>query len=212
MGHKRRAEISLDNTLRYLYYTIQVKGGSVLAIRFTYRGTEYVADTPEEAQRLRQLLEDSDYGRPKNDVGFRYRMNLQLYGWDESRFNSVMASIGRQQTKMLVALFLWQAIDAEDLAMVLGLSSQESLAGVISGLSKQLEKLGVKLGDVFRVQTHWVGKKKERYFSLSPGFDGAAAEFNWGHYWRTEEWAKDFEAKIKGMQEKRKPRKKGKQN
>ena len=202
------ADYSLDNTLRYLYDSLRYKGAELMAIKFTYLDREYIADTPEEASRLRQLLEDGDYERAQHDHAFRGRMNQQLASWNEEKFWSVINGIGPQQTRLLVAVYLETSILAEELAGALQLSSQEALAGVVSGLSKQLEKLSIKPSEVFLVETYWVGKRKERHFQLSPGFNGAAWDFNWGHYWRMAKWAKEFESNVKKMKKKGKKRKK----
>lgn len=168
-----------------------------MAVKFTYHGESYTADTPEEAVRLRHLLEDADYERAKKDPGFRARLHQRVSGWSDEKFWKVINALGPLQTRFLVAIYLWTSIDSRELATVLELPSQEALAGVVSGLSKQLEKLDVTPSEVFYVETYWVGKKKERYFHLSDGFDGAATELHWGHYWRLEQWAKQMEARLK---------------
>jgi len=175
-----------------------------MAIKFMYRGSPYTADTPEEAVRLRHLLEDADYERAKNDPNFRDRLNQQVSGWTDDKFWSVINALGEQQTRLLIAVYLWTTITARELAIALNLPSQEALAGVVSGMSKQLEKLGVQPSEVFFVETYWAGKKKERWFSLSPGFAGAARELSWGHHWRLQKWEAEMAARLKKMEKTRK--------
>lgn len=186
----------LDSTLRYIYDALRHSAATLMAIRFKYRGREFVADTPEEAVRLQRMLEDEDSKRAKEDPHFKNRLHKELAGWTEEQFWQVMNNLGTRQTQLLHMVFLHTVLDSEELAAALDLPSQEALAGVVSGLSKQLTKQGVKPGEVFTVETHWLGKKKERFFRLATGFAGVAAESNWAAYWKLKKWEKEAEARI----------------
>jgi hypothetical protein len=68
---------------------------------------------------------------------------------------------------------------AEDLAAKLGLRSQVSLAGVLSGFSKQAKRLGIRIGDIYEVNTFWKGRKKERVLNVKEGFREVAKQNQW---------------------------------
>ena len=53
-------EISLDSTLRFIYYTCRLKRCELMAIEFKHRAKTYRADTPEEAAKLVKLLREMD--------------------------------------------------------------------------------------------------------------------------------------------------------
>ena len=61
--NKKSEMFSLDNTLRNIlqYLSVQVK---LVAVELYFRGIKYRADTPEEAVRLREVLEKSDADTP----------------------------------------------------------------------------------------------------------------------------------------------------
>lgn len=187
---------SLDYTLRYLYDSVRYSAATLMAIRFKYRGREFVADTPEEAVRLQRMLEDEDSKRAKQDPHFRNILDREVAGWTEGQFWQVMNNLGTRQTQLLHLVLLYEVLGSEELAAGLDLSSQEALAGVVSGLSKQLTKQGVKPNDVFWVETHWVGKKKERFFRLTTGFAGVSAGSSWTAFWKNKKWEKEAEARI----------------
>ena len=175
------SEKELDCTLRYLYRTLSTTGGLLLAIRFSYHGRRYEADTAEEAKRLVELLESADTERAKRDPDFARKLLLRKAGWNDDKFWSFVNGIGEMQAKFLEAICDndYHPTFAEELAEKLELKSQVSLAGVISGLSKQAKHLGVRINDVFQVNTYWHGKKKQRLFTVTEAFREIAKENAW---------------------------------
>ena len=174
-------EIELDSTLRYLYRTLSTAGGLLLAIRFSYHGRRYEADTAEEAKRLVELLEAADTERAKKDPEFARKLLLRKAGWNDDKFWHFVNGIGEMQAKFLEAICDndYHPVFAEDLAEKLELKSQVSLAGVLSGFSKQAKQLGVRVNDVFQVNTYWHGKKKQRMFAITEAFREIAKENAW---------------------------------
>jgi hypothetical protein len=164
-----------------------------MAIKFNHRGKVFTADTPEEAVKLQRLLEDADSQRAKTDPEFGDKLHKELAGWTEDKFWDVYNSLGLRQTQLLRIIFNHTCLRHESLLAGLDLPSLESLAGVVSGLSKQLTKCGVKLGDVLIMETHWIGKKKDRFFSLTPGFEAAMRGIG---YWKLKKWDKEASARI----------------
>ncbi len=70
-------------------------------------------------------------------------------------------------------------IGSAELAKRLKLDSQVALAGVISGLSKQLKTLDLELDSLYTVKTKWTVRKKEEFFFLRESFRQAAEEAGW---------------------------------
>jgi hypothetical protein len=180
-------DFALDNTLRYLYIALRKAGGKLMAIEFKYKGTTWRADTPEEAVALRNELEKSD---KVFEPAFEQMDQLSDF-WTPDRFMDVVSSIGPLQQQLLVAICRKPGITSKELVSALGLESEVALAGVISGLSKQLKQLGIEPKHAFQIEVNWTGKTKTRKFILDDFFVGAGIEQNWPDAWATAERGKD---------------------
>jgi hypothetical protein len=171
----------LDNTLRYLYITLRNKRASLLAIEFVHRGKKWKADTAEEAIRLRQALEIEDQREQTandSDVERGWLDDLES-PWTPAVLWSFLDGIGAQQKEAVLAMAEHEGISSAELTKHLKLSNEMALAGVISGLSKQLNNLDLKPSDLYTVNTSWNGKKKERFFFLHRFFRQTAEEVGW---------------------------------
>lgn len=150
-----------------------------MAIRFNFNGEFWEADTPDEAIALRSKLERSTRFPPDPhkimDEAERF--------WTADRFMDVVEGIGERQRELLVAVRHKPGISSKELVEVLELESEVALAGVISGLSKQLKKMQVEPRQVFIVRVDWAGKSKTRTFLLDDFFIGAGVEQNWPDAW-----------------------------
>ena len=152
-----------------------------MAIRFSYHGRRYEADSPEEAQKLLELFEQADRDRAKNDPEFARKLLLKKAGWTDEKFWNLVNSVGEMQVKLLEAIYGGDGLPivADDLAEKLDLKSQVSLAGVLSGFSKQAKRLGIRVGDVYQINTFWKGRTKERMFTVTEGFREIAKQNEW---------------------------------
>jgi hypothetical protein len=187
----------LDEALRNLYHAVRFVGGKLVAIRFTYLGERYEADTPEEATKLRERLRRADVLAAKQDHRLAKRIAEAETGWTEERFWAVINGIGREQTRMLIALFHGAKLSAEQLAKAIGIKSQVALGGILSGLSKQLEVVKVRPSEVFLVETYWRGKKKTRWFRLTEGFEEFAKTRLWKFHFLVEKEVEEIERRVR---------------
>ena len=99
--------------------------------------------------------------------------------WTPDRFMDVIEGVGEMQLKLLLAIQRKPGITSGELVTALGVKSEVALAGVLSGLSKQLKKMGIKPNNVFLIRVDWTGKSKTRSFLLDDFFVGAGVEQNW---------------------------------
>ena len=172
----------LDNTLRYLYIALRNKRANLLAIEFVHRGKKWKADTPEEAIRLRHALEIDDQSErlasdpTKSPDDWLVELDSP---WTPEVFWSFLDGIGDQQKDAVLAMAEHDGISSAELTKRLKLSSEMALAGVISGLSKQLTNLDLTPPVLYTVNTKWNGKKKERFFFLKKSFRQTAEEVGW---------------------------------
>jgi hypothetical protein len=151
-----------------------------MTIRFTLDRTRYEVDTPEEAQQLRELFEKQLAERAlAGDHVAKKHFFQKRFGWTEEKFWQVVEPLKTQQIAFLQHLVYHKMVYAEDMQRFLGLKSQVALAGVVTGITTQLRKLGVKPSDLYRVETYWNGKKKRRFFVPTDGFDLMADEADW---------------------------------
>jgi hypothetical protein len=147
-----------------------------LAIQFFHRGKRWKADTPEEAIRLRQQLEVEDILKVgPSDSGIDGLGGL----WIPEVFATFLQTIGEKQKAAVSLMAEHAGIGSAKLAKRLKLDSQTALAGVISGLSKQLKTLDLELDNLYMVKTKWNGKKKEELFFLRESFRQAAEKAGW---------------------------------
>ena len=178
-NNKNSTHLSLDSALRYLYSTLVYLEVPLVAIRFEFNDETWEADTPEEAVALRAKLEHTTRFPPdphkELDKAERF--------WTPDRFFAVIGDIGDHQQRLLRAIAKQQGITSEELRKQLKLDSEVALAGVISGLSKQLKQAGVALRQVLAINVSWSGKKKTRSFLLDDFFWAIGSELGWPDGW-----------------------------
>ncbi|MGD1211278.1 MAG: hypothetical protein ABR973_07985 [Candidatus Acidiferrales bacterium] len=157
-----------------------------MAIELIHRGKRYRADTPKEAAELRHLLEeqDRDAGVSSSPLGFLSALLPHVWSPDEAL--ELVQGLGDLQQKFLAALVDRENPSSQILCDALKLDSEVALAGVISGLSKQVRKLGHNSRELYEVQVKWNGKHKERFFKIQPGFKTALNEIGWPDVWENE--------------------------
>lgn len=153
-----------------------------MAIEFKHNGRLWRADTVDEAVALREKLEAHDQAEYDAGEELPYESGHQV--WTPDIVEDLLKNAGTLQSRFLRVLSE-DRIKSEDLVIRLGLDSEIALAGVLSGLSKLVKKLGVKPSDVYRVDVSWKGKNKTRYFTLASGFEWAAGELGWPEKWPT---------------------------
>lgn len=190
MKKARQPNFALDNTLRYLYIALRKARCKLLAIEFKYRGTVWRADTPEEAIALRNKLEHA--AMPLVIEGAKIDELAAL--WTPDRFMDVINGVGDLQRRFLLVINENPMITSQELVGKMGLDSEVALAGVISGLSKQLKQLDISLNQVLSIEVKWTGKNKTRRFILDDFFRHAAAEQNWPEAWEQEHKGKENNA------------------
>lgn len=190
MKKAQQRHFALDSTLRYLYIALRNARCQLLAIEFKHRRTVWRADTPEEAVALRNQLEKAD----KAYVPEHEEMERLNDLWTPDRFLDVINGIGELQLRLLSVVYQNPSITSQELVKKLGLESEVALAGVISGLSKQLKQLDISLNHLLMIEVKWTGKTKTRRFIVDDFFRHAAAEQNWPEAWEQEHKGKEKDA------------------
>jgi len=174
------ANFLLDRTFRFLYNSLRLWRAEIVAIEFKHRGKVWRADTPEEAVKLRSMLEEYErrHSTPDDE---EWRIRAETV-WTPDMFWDFIRSVGDQQVKLLETMLSRPSwVTARELTKVLQLSNEMALAGVLSGLSKQVKALGLRPINLYQVDVRWDGKKKTRSFFLDQGFRLTAEEMGWPH-------------------------------
>jgi hypothetical protein len=152
-----------------------------VAIEFTHNGRIWRADTTEEAIKLRQQLEAEDdellmHGELPSVV--------EDNKWTPDTAVDLLKGCGRLQKQFLKLLHeRGQFMSTDEIVKVLKIDSGEALAGVLSGLSKQLKKLEKKPSDLYSVEVEWGKEGKIRRFQMTHGFRWATEQLGWPEAW-----------------------------
>jgi hypothetical protein len=170
-----------------------------MAIEFKHRAKTYRADTPEEAANLVKLLREMDRAEGIYDDDGYSEDGDPVYRkvWDMNTFTELMRGLGDLQKDFLKSLFAKCQVPSAAIRKELGMDSEVALAGVLSGLSKQLKFMNLTSGDLYSVTVKWNGKQKTRLFTLNPDFSMAAMEAGWPDEWKGEVYAAATKTKRK---------------
>ncbi len=174
LAHK----LALDNALRNLYCALRRQGCLLMAIEFEHNGTTYRVDTAAEATELQHKLKmhDALYGS--------YGSAIPQKIWSADLAMDLLNGIGELQKKFLAVLSNRDQLSSGELVERIGLESEVALAGVVSGLSKQLRKMSINPASLYSVEVVWKGKGKTRFFRLSGDFHGALIELGFPEAWQ----------------------------
>jgi len=152
-------------------------------IEFKHNGRIWKADTVDEAIALRRKLENEDRAMWEAGEEIPVWQEEKKQVWSPDTVTDLLRHVGPQQEKLLRTLADGNHIASEEILKTLGLKSEESLAGVLSGLSKQLKKLTIPVSELYAVRVQWTGKTKKRSFWLTREFRDAAEELGWPDKW-----------------------------
>jgi hypothetical protein len=138
-------------------------------IRIDYKGAVIQCSDAREAQEILRFIanENSRYGTPSNSP------------WDAKLFWKFVESLGTKQRDIL-KLLLSESLSDQDLRAALGVTSNQQLAGLLSGLSKQAAGLGIQARAVYKIETEFKGGETKKSYAIAPEFAYAAQENNWG--------------------------------
>ena len=147
--------------------------GSVM-IRIHHMGCDIDCDTvAEAASLLRQLAKDHEA---------RADRHRDMYGgvhWNASLFSSFVESLGDTQKTILSLLVRNQKTTDVDLRAALGLGTNQKLAGVLSGISKQAGALNVPARSIYTVEDERKSGVLTRTYAITRDFGMFAKEMNW---------------------------------
>jgi len=140
-----------------------VLGSVVITIK--HGSIEISCDNVSEAAELvRQLAEQNATGKTP---------------WNGGRFTSFIEGLGEGQRAVLRILLSAGTIKDEDLRQRLGITSNQQLAGVLSGISKQAAARDIPARAVFRINNEYESGQRTKFFVVAPEFEKIASDNNW---------------------------------
>ena len=157
---KKRAELSFQNASKR--DTIML--GSVM-IRIKHGGFEVFCDNASEAA---ELLRQMDKQNATNRTP-----------WNGLRFANFIDSLGDKQRDLLKLLLSEKRVSAQVLSAFCGVDSNQRLAGVLSGISKQAAAHDIPARAVFGIDNEYTSGKAEKFYVAAQEFIEAAADSNW---------------------------------
>ncbi len=177
---KNRLIFAFDNNLSLLYRNIRLRGGRLLAIKFTYRGKRFEVDTPEEATALLAHLEKEETINVEQGLMSREELLYEKTKWTADRFMDLVQNIGRQQQIFLAAMMEYpHPVRSDVVGRRIRAHSSMVLSGIQSGLAKQVRAIGLEPSDLYRVQISWTEGERKRFLTLDEGFRLVAADNDW---------------------------------
>jgi hypothetical protein len=166
-----------------------------MAIKFKYRGEPFTADTPEEAVKTLALLKQQDkeakeayQERAARYLGAKMEMggSLVAYGLDELTtpwtpeiFHSFMDRLGESQKAALAMLVTQHRVTDEELRQELGVSGNQALAGILSGISKQAAALGIPARAIFTLENFRNAGQRRSTYAVADKFLHIATDMSW---------------------------------
>lgn len=159
-----------------------------MAIEFKHRGRTWRADTVAEAIELRRQLDEADEFDALNGGTDLDTEDAEV--WTPDVVNGMLDGLGDLQLRFIRLLFLEdRQLTSGEIIKKLKLDSEVSFAGVLSGLSKQLKRVGLKPHQLYWVVVSWSGKTKTRSFALFDSFKNVAIQIGWPDHWLSEKGA-----------------------
>ena len=165
---------------------------SQMAIKFKHRGVAFTADTPEEAAKFLTLIKQQDEDEARRRwwnrdaisqggvAGIQAFIEQEIANdWTPELFFQFIESIGRRQQKVLSYLKERRQVTDEELRQELGVSSNQALAGILSGISKQAAALGIPARAVFSFENFRTDGKRRSTYWVSEKFLRIATDSSW---------------------------------
>lgn len=157
-------------------------------IKIRHKGAEIECETVEEAaELLKRLLaeEQKTIIRKTTETGLAHLFDLdggkpEISCWTRETFWKFIESLGEPQTSILEALAERKGkVSDEELREICEVQSNQQLAGILSGISKQASAVNVPARSVYSIETELKASGYCKFYSIAPDFLNMAKEMNW---------------------------------
>lgn len=143
-----------------------------VSVRLKVGQFEVTTDTPEEAARIIQLFDPRLSAGPASNLRVVGRSRPTLTKWDGERLTAFRALIEDQPLqRQLLDCLVRAGQDGrlkDELVKELELDNAKQLAGPLSGLAKNAEKIGLAREAVYQMEKMQIERERTYRYSLSP--------------------------------------------
>jgi len=173
---KKKTKKCLTNASKRILITL---GGVVIKIR--HNGVEIECDTAVEAMDvIQRISEDREEAAEfQRDLPSLPRGTKRTHIFNLRTFQQFVDTLGDPQKRILELLVSHGSASDEDLRKLVGVTSNQQLAGILSGISKQAAALNIPARSVFTIDNESKGGKIEKTYLVSPDLFWVAASMNW---------------------------------
>ena len=99
--------------------------------------------------------------------------------WTGQLFWKFIDNIGEAQTALLKLLVTKQHLTDDQMRNAAGVDSNQELAGILSGISKQAGALNLSARSVFLIENQFKSGKTSKSYTIAPEFLNVATDQNW---------------------------------
>jgi len=152
-----------------------------VVIKITHNGRVIECTTAAEAITLLRHIDAEERKRkPTIHKHLPERLsNGTMNPWTGSLFWQFIESLGEAQNCVLSLLVRKHKVTDEELRKVLKLDSNQALAGVLSGVSKQAGALNISARSVYTVEDERKAGELTKTYAIANDFLVIAGEMNW---------------------------------
>ena len=131
--------------------------------------TTITCQTSQEAMELIRHFEEQD----------RAKYLPRATPWTGVKFFDFIESLGTTQRRVLRMLVENGKVSDEELKKALKLESNQQLAGVLSGISKQAARRDVPARMIFRIENEFTSGTSAKFYVVADEFRDIAQDSNW---------------------------------
>jgi hypothetical protein len=136
-----------------------------MSIKIQHGSVTYTVETPEEAAKLGALLQESG-----TIETLQASADESDFVWTPEVFGAFIEHLGQPQKIALSALCERGKATDTFLREAVGVSDNQALGGVLSGVSKQAIALGIPARAVFKCENYRNAGKRRSLYALSDEF------------------------------------------
>ncbi len=173
---KKIQELCLTNASKRFSITL-----GVVMVKVHYRGVDYDCDTADEAFELGQRISQDREELAEYKQGITHALygTKRRHVWKAKYFEKFIESLGEPQQCILKFLVRESVVRDEELRKLMGIESNQQLAGILSGISKQAAALNVPARSVFTINNESNSGNIEKWYLIAEEFMDIAKQMNW---------------------------------
>ena len=151
--------------------------------KITRGSTTFSCDTPDELKHLMDAIRQDEAARPSVlDVLVQATRSGRIPDrnpWTPPVFSAFVSAIGPSQTTVLAWLVRHTRATDAQLRQVVGVETNQQLAGVLSGVSKQAAACYLPAREVFTIENESKSGETTKTYVIARHFLEMAAAQNW---------------------------------